>query len=154
LLNNRLEIIYQKLLSTGTQRKSERIFLIIAILSFLIHLSIIFLVNFRIINLEGTAELFKNPIAAIYTPFSFILVYEVYLLNYYLPRSLTTYVNKQYEIILLIIMRRLFKDLAKLEISSDFFFSLFIYSTGKVGKDMKFRQGMSLLLREQINISV
>jgi len=121
LLNNRLEIIYQKLLSTGTQRKSERIFLIIAILSFLIHLSIIFLVNFRIINLEGTAELFKNPIAAIYTPFSFILVYEVYLLIYYLPRSLTTYVNKQYEIILLIIMRRLFKDLAKLEISSDWF---------------------------------
>lgn len=119
--NTRFEIIYQKLLSPGTQKRSERIFLIIAIFSFLIHLSIIFLVSFGIVDPGKASDLFKNPIAAIYTPFSFILVYEVYLLIYYLPRSLTTYVNKQYEIILLIIMRRLFKDLAKLDISSDWF---------------------------------
>jgi hypothetical protein len=119
--NNRFETVYQKLLSPATQKRSEQIFLIIAILSFLIHLFLILLFNFRIAGPGNTPELFKNPIAAIYTPFSFILVYEVYLLIYYLPRSLTTYVNKQYEIILLIIMRRLFKDLAKLEISSEWF---------------------------------
>ena len=67
------------------------------------------------------SELFKNPISAIYTPFSFILVYEVYLLIYYLPKSFTTYITKQYEIITLIIIRKLFKDLSALELSSNWF---------------------------------
>jgi hypothetical protein len=65
--------------------------------------------------------LFKNPISAIYTPFSFILVYEVYLLIYYLPKSFTNYITKQYEIITLIIIRKLFKDLSAIELSSDWF---------------------------------
>jgi hypothetical protein len=63
----------------------------------------------------------KNPIAAIYTPFSFILVYEVYLLIYYLPKSTSIYISKQYEIIALIIIRRLFKDLSDLSLSSNWF---------------------------------
>jgi len=115
------DVVYQKLLSAKTQEKSERVFLIIAIVSFIIHLLVIGLVKMNIISLDTNSNLFQNPIAAIYTPFSFILVYEVYLLIYYLPRSLTTYVNKQYEIIMLIIMRRLFKDLSNLKISSDWF---------------------------------
>lgn len=118
---NHFQAIYQLLLSPTAQKKTERIFLVIAILSFFIHLTIILLVNFGIIDSRNASDFFKNPIVAIYTPFSFILVYEVYLLIYFLPKSLTTYVNKQYEIILLIIMRRLFKDLGKLEISSDWF---------------------------------
>jgi len=63
----------------------------------------------------------SNPIVATYTPFSFIIVYEVYMLVYYLPRSITTYISKQYEIITLIIIRRLFKDLGNLEITSNWF---------------------------------
>jgi hypothetical protein len=63
----------------------------------------------------------KNPIAAIYTPFSFILVYEVYLLVYYLPKSTTIYIGKQYEIMALIVIRRVFKDMSRLEFSSDWF---------------------------------
>ncbi|MCE2789756.1 MAG: hypothetical protein LW630_07580 [Saprospiraceae bacterium] len=113
--------IYAKLLSDKTQKTSEQIILIVAIFSFLIHLILIFLVDSGIILLEGPSDLLKNPIAAIYTPFSFILVYEVYLLIYYLPRSITTYITKQYEIITLIIIRRLFKDLSALTLSSDWF---------------------------------
>ncbi len=116
-----LEVLYQKLLSDATKRKSEKIILTIAIASFLIHLSLIYLVDFGIIAINTSSDLFKNPIAAIYTPFSFILVYEVYLLIYYLPKSISTYINKQYEIITLIIIRRLFKDLSNLSISSDWF---------------------------------
>ena len=70
---------------------------------------------------SAEAELLTNSIAAVYTPFSFVLVYEVYLLVYYLPQSITTYISKQYEIITLIIIRRLFKDLATIEISADWF---------------------------------
>lgn len=119
--NKNFEILYQKLLSKETQKKSEKVILVIAITSFLIHLAIIYLVDFGIISLHKPSELLKNPIAAIYTPFSFILVYEVYLLIYYLPKSITTYISKQYEIITLIIIRRLFKDLSTLSLSSDWF---------------------------------
>ena len=93
----------------------------IAILSFLVHLLIIYLVRFNVLDLDRNSDLLKNPIAAIYTPFSFILVYEVYLLIYYLPKSITTYIAKQYEIITLIIIRRLFKDLSSLSLSDDWF---------------------------------
>lgn len=110
-----------QLLTPSSQHKVERFFLQIAIISFVIHLGLIFLINYSIISIDATSDLLKSPIAAIYTPFSFLIIYEVYLLIYYLPRSVTSYVNKQYEIILLIIMRRLFKDLSNLKISSDWF---------------------------------
>lgn len=115
------ELIYQRLLSDKTKHLGEQVILVIAIASFLIHLAIIYLVDFGIIPIAVTSDLLKNPIAAIYTPFSFILVYEVYLLIHYLPKSITTYISKQYEIITLIIIRRLFKDLSSLTLTSDWF---------------------------------
>ncbi|MFM1772965.1 MAG: hypothetical protein RLZZ71_2107 [Bacteroidota bacterium] len=119
---NQLEhSLYQTLLSDETRKKSERIILIIAIASFFIHLSIIFLVDLGVVKIDTGTTLFENPIAAIYTPFSFVLVYEVYLLIFYLPRSITTYIGKQYEIITLIIIRRIFKDLSALSLSPDWF---------------------------------
>jgi hypothetical protein len=120
-LSKILEKLYQKLLSKKTKEKSERVILWIALGSFIIHLLIIGLIHFNIITLNEPSNLLKNPIAAIYTPFSFILVYEVYLLIYYLPKSTSTYISKQYEIIALIIIRRLFKDLSDLSLSSNWF---------------------------------
>jgi len=115
----KLDFFHKLFLSPKTRSRIEKIFLIIALLSFFVHLIIILLVNFDLIPLNKSSSLLESPISSIYTPFSFILVYEVYLLIYYLPQSLTTYINKQYEIILLIIMRRLFKDLSNLKISPD-----------------------------------
>jgi len=91
------------------------------LVSFFIHLAIIYLMKFDFLNFSSNSELFNNPISAIYTPFSFILVYEVYLLIYYLPKSFTTYITKQYEIITLIIIRNLFKDLSALELTENWF---------------------------------
>lgn len=121
MIHKKFDILYRKLLSEETKKRSEAIILIIAIASFLIHLAVIYLVDFGIIPLNKSSDLLKNPIAAIYTPFSFILVYEVYLLIHYLPKSITTYISKQYEIITLIIIRRLFKDLSSLSLSDDWF---------------------------------
>lgn len=121
--------LHQKLLSDKTKESSERAILSIAIASFIIHLVIIYLVDFGIISLSGPSDLLNNPIAAIYTPFSFILVYEVYLLIYYLPKSFTTYIGKQYEIMTLIVIRRLFKDLSNLKLSTDWF---------NIGYDLQF----------------
>jgi len=120
-MNKMSRSLYQTFLSNETRKKSEQIILIIAIASFFIHLSLIFLVDLGVIKIDTGTSLFENPIAAIYTPFSFILVYEVYLLIYYLPRSITTYIGKQYEIITLIIIRRIFKDLSALSLSPDWF---------------------------------
>ena len=120
-LSKLLERLYQKLLSKKTKERSERVILWIALVSFIIHLLMIGLIHFNIITINETSNLLKNPIAAIYTPFSFILVYEVYLLIYYLPKSTSTYISKQYEIIALIIIRRLFKDLSDLSLSSNWF---------------------------------
>jgi hypothetical protein len=116
-----VDIVFDKLLSEHTREKTEKIILQIAIFSFFIHLAIIYFLKFDFIEFPINSELLKNPISAAYTPFSFILIYEVYLLIYYLPKSFTTYITKQYEIITLIIIRKLFKDLAALELSSDWF---------------------------------
>jgi hypothetical protein len=120
-VSNLLDALYKNTLSDKIKERSERVILLIAITCFIIHLAIIYLVDFKIIFLSESSELLGNPIAAIYTPFSFILLYEVYLLIYYLPKSFTTYISKQYEIITLIIIRRLFKDLSNLTLSSDWF---------------------------------
>ena len=116
---NLFNSLYQAFLSANTKKQIEKILLYIALVGFFIHLSLIYLIKFDLIHFLSASDLLKNPISAIYTPFSFILVYEVYLLIYYLPKSFTTYITKQYEIITLIIIRKLFKDLSTIELSSD-----------------------------------
>ncbi|CAN5317177.1 hypothetical protein BH09BAC3_BH09BAC3_11630 [soil metagenome] len=111
--------IFDNFLSDKFREQTERVIIGIAIVSFLLHLLIIFLVSQNIIHINF--KLTTNPISAIYTPFSFILVYEVFLLVFYLPWSISTYIGKQYEIITLIVIRRIFKDIGNMEMSSDWF---------------------------------
>lgn len=111
--------ITEKLLSSEIKERSERLILTISIISYICHLILIFLVHRGYLQIDS--KLFNNPIAAIYTPFSFILVYEVYLLVFFLPKSITTYIGKQYEIITLIVIRRIFKDISNLELNTNWF---------------------------------
>ena len=88
--------------------------LYLAIFSFIVHL---LLHLFRSYIPGGMdAALLRDPISAIYTPFSILLVYEAYLMIYYLRRSTTIYIAKQYEVISLILIRGLFKDMAALDL--------------------------------------
>ena len=112
---------FKKFLSEATKEKIEEYIVYIAIASFVIHLIVIGLTDFGFLTIIDPTKLLTNPIAALYTPFSFILIYEVYLLIYYLPKSITIYIGKQYEIITLILIRRIFKDLAALELTPDWF---------------------------------
>lgn len=109
----------------GEKSKSliEKYILIFSIISFFAHLILIYLTRFELININDPYSLLSNPIAAIYTPFSFILIYEIYLLIYYLPRSITTYISKQYEIITLIVIRRIFKDISNISLEENLFAS-------------------------------
>lgn len=112
---------YNSLLSERIKEGSEKVVVVIAVASFVIHLIFIILANQGWLPEALNVKLAGDPIAAIYTPFSFILIYEVYLLIYYIPKSFTIYVSKQYEIITLIVIRRLFKDLSNLDLSSNWF---------------------------------
>ena len=111
--------IVDKILSESFRELLERIIIWIAIFSFLLHLCLIFLANENLFHLSSSLAI--NPISAIYTPFSFILVYEVFLLVFYLPRSISSYIGKQYEIITLIVIRRIFKDIGYMKLSTDWF---------------------------------
>ncbi len=113
--------LHNILLSESTREKSESVIVIIAIVSFIIHLFFIGLAHWGFINPGEFSDLLDNPLVAIYTPFSFILIYEVYLLVYYLPKSISKYIGKQYEIITLIVIRSIFNDLSKLEFTSNWF---------------------------------
>jgi len=117
----KIQSIFNFFLNEKFKEKSEHLIIYISIFAFIVHLMFIFLNKLDFIHLELLSKLFNNPIAAIYTPFSFILIYEVYLLVYYLPKSTTIYIGKQYEIILLIIIRRIFKDISNLELTSNWF---------------------------------
>ena len=116
-----LDKLHTAFLSENTKRRIEKLILYIAIFSFFVHLTLIYLTEFEILKIFPESVLLKNPVSAIYTPFSFILIYEVYLLIYYLPKSFTNYITKQYEIITLIIIRKLFKDLSSLELTTNWF---------------------------------
>lgn len=106
--------LVQLFLSERSKNKVEKIILSVAILSYFTHLLFVFL-NDNTLDIKNH-HLFSNPVSAIYTPFSFILIFEVYLLIYYLPKSTSIYIGKQYEIITLIVIRRIFKDIGSLEL--------------------------------------
>jgi len=108
--------------SEVNRKKIESFTIWSATVGFIFHLSLVLLNNYSIINIGNESLLLTNPISAIYTPFSIILYYEIFLLIFYLPRSFTTSILKQFEIISLIIIRRIFYDIPKLNLDSNDWF--------------------------------
>ena len=118
---NKLEItVFDFFLSKNSKKNIEKYVLIASVIGFIIHLALIYLYKFDLLDFNDPYNLLNNPISAIYTPFSFILIYEIYLLIYYLPRSISIYISKQFEIITLIVIRRIFKNIER----SSFFTNL------------------------------
>lgn len=111
--------IYDKILSEGAKLRLERTVFILAMAGFLIHLIAIALIHVGWIDAGGSMKGLQSPIDAIYTPFSILLIYEVYCLIYYLPKSITIYIGKQFEIITLITIREIFAEMSSLTLSSD-----------------------------------
>ena len=95
-------------------RKVELLILRVAVFAFLFHLLIIFLGN----NFLYFKNLQHSYLKAIYTPFSFILFYEVFLLVIIIPKSISEFVGKQFEVITLITLRSFFHDIADLDLKN------------------------------------
>ena len=104
--------IFKRLVTPQNVRAFEMFIIRLAVVFFIGHLALIFLLN----NIPAfyRGESF-NYLKAIYTPFSFILVYEVFLLVIILPESMTEFIGKQFEIITLITLRSFFHDVADVE---------------------------------------
>jgi len=119
-IQKKIEDLFLKIFSEKAIKKFEKYILYLASIGFVIHLIIILLNNYNIIELSIVGpDLFSNPISALYTPFSFILVYEAFLLIYYIPRSFTTAVGKQYQIMSLIVIRKIFKDIPLVDLNAN-----------------------------------
>ena len=114
-----IDILHEKVFSEKNLKIFENLILYLSVSGFLIHLALVFLnLKYEINYFVGLDSLLSNPISALYTPFSFILVYEAFLLIYYFPRSFTTSIGKEYEIISLVLIRNIFEDIPKLDIKS------------------------------------
>ena len=127
--------IFDKLLSKESKLKLEKVIFTLAMVGFILHLLIIGLVRIGRLDVDGSLIGLQDPIDAIYTPFSIILFYEVYCLIYYLPKSITIYIGKQFEIITLITIRDMFDEMSKLNLSHNLHMYSniqFIYSMGAI----------------------
>ena len=114
-----IDLLHAKIFSEKNIKNFEKLILYFAVAGFLIHLTLVFLnLKYDINYFVGLDNLLSNPISALYTPFSFILVYEAFLLIFYFPRSFTTSIAKEYEIISLVLIRKIFEDIPELDIDS------------------------------------
>ena len=114
-----IDSLHAKIFSEKNIKNFEKLILYFAVAGFLIHLTLVFLnLKYDINYFVGLDNLLSNPISALYTPFSFILVYEAFLLIFYFPRSFTTSIAKEYEIISLVLIRKIFEDIPELDIDS------------------------------------
>ena len=119
-MTEKINSVFEKVFSDSNLKTFEKIILFLATAGFIVHLALILLNNKGYVDLSFfQGSLFVNPISAIYTPFSFILIYEAFLLIYYLPRSFTTSIAKQFEIMSLILIRKIFKDIPDVDLSDN-----------------------------------
>lgn len=115
------DVLFERIFSVSNQKRIEKVTLWLSISGFIVHLLLIYSKKFHWVQTPFEARLLDDPISAIYTPFSIILVYEIYLLIVYLPRSFTTAVSKQFEIISLILIRRVFGDIPNVDLNVNWF---------------------------------
>jgi hypothetical protein len=111
-IRRRLAALFDVLDGPAVRAWLERAVVTAAALGFLVHLAAIgvgrLFPDLPQTLFEGIDE---SPLHAVYTPFSVILFYEVVLLVFALAASHTGEIAKQYQIISLIVVRRVFKDI-------------------------------------------
>ena len=123
--------LFELSMGDAAEEKIRKAAIVSAVLGFFAHIAIWVLFRTERISITGEAsELVSSPLSALYTPFSILLVYEVYQLIRAIPDSFSSSVGKQYEIATLLVVRDILKRLSEVEssegweISSDLGFLL------------------------------
>lgn len=111
-IRRQLAHVFDMLDSPPVRGWLEQAVVVAAATGFLVHLAVIGVARFFPDLPQTVFEgLDKSPFHAVYTPFSVILFYEVLLLVFALAASHTGEIATQYQIISLIVVRRVFKDI-------------------------------------------
>ena len=106
--------VYERMLGSSTDAFLRRVAINLAIVGFLLHLLCCVLYDFNFIESDDLKSLFDSYLDALYTPFSIILAYEVYELIRAIPESFSNSIGKQFEVVTLLVVRDIFKNLADL----------------------------------------
>ncbi len=104
--------VYERLLGPTTDAFLRRMAINFAIIGFLIHLLCCVLYDLNVIDSGDLKSFFDSYLDALYTPFSIILAYEVYELIRAIPESFSNSIGKQFEVVTLLVVRDIFKNLA------------------------------------------
>ena len=104
--------LHELILGEKTDAVLRRFAINFAILGFLIHLSACTLYRFDSLQVNEMESFVDSYLDALYTPFSIILAYEVYELIKAIPESFSNSIGKQFEVITLLVVRDIFKNLA------------------------------------------
>ncbi|MGC9158967.1 MAG: hypothetical protein ACP5FH_08245 [Terracidiphilus sp.] len=107
----RLSTLHDWIFSDANKKVLKDLAIRLSIAGFLIHLGLIFLARTLPHPPLVIAEAGENYLTAISTPFEFILFYEVMILIAALPASTTRSIANQFEIVSLIFIRDVFKDI-------------------------------------------
>ncbi|MGB2237011.1 MAG: hypothetical protein ACPH4H_05365, partial [Candidatus Poseidoniaceae archaeon] len=111
-----MAIDYNELiLGEKTDALLRRLAINLAIVGFLVHLLACVLYRFEYLDLSDTNDFFDSYLDSLYTPFSIILAYEVYELIRAIPESFSNSIGKQFEVISLLVVRDIFKNLAEID---------------------------------------
>ncbi|MEC8670656.1 MAG: hypothetical protein VXY11_05470 [Candidatus Thermoplasmatota archaeon] len=114
-----MAIDYNELiLGEKTDALLRRLAINLAIIGFLVHLLACVLYKFEYLDLSDTNDFFDSYLDSLYTPFSIILAYEVYELIRAIPESFSNSIGKQFEVISLLVVRDIFKNLAEIDDSN------------------------------------
>ena len=105
-------LLHNRVFSNQNQKYLKRFVIQLSITGFTLHLLLIYLSRTLAHPPLLIAEIGRNYLAAISTPFDFILFYEVLTLIAALPASTTRSMANQFEIVSLIFIRDVFRDIA------------------------------------------
>jgi hypothetical protein len=108
----RIDALYDMFFSETNKAMLRQLVIFLGLAGFVIHLALIFLARSLAHPPLLIAEAGQNYLSAISTPFNFILFYEVLILIAALPASTTRSIANQFEIVSLIFIRDVFKDIA------------------------------------------
>ena len=125
------EVVFDMCMGEEAEDRIRKVAIVSAVVGFFLHIGLWALDSTGRISITGEAsELVSSPLSSLYTPFSILLVYEVYQLIRTIPDSFSSSVGKQYEIATLLVVRDILKRLSEVEstegweISSDLGFLL------------------------------
>jgi hypothetical protein len=108
-----LDSAHDIIFSRRSKAQLKRLAIQLSIAGFVFHLLLIFLARTLAHPPLFVAQAGTNYLIAISTPFNFILFYEVFTLIAALPASTTRSIASQFEVVSLIFIRDVFRDIAR-----------------------------------------